>query len=101
MNDVTQIALGIQRIQFETFDQWLDARHGIGGSDASAVIGKNPYKTNQELWMEKTGRAVAPDISDIERNEVEEDIEYIKKQEETFWQQVETDRKPPLILPEI
>lgn len=64
MNKITQIAPGIQRIQFETFDQWLDARHGIGGSDASAVIGKNPYKSNQDLWMEKTGRAVAPDISD-------------------------------------
>lgn len=64
MHDVTQIGLGILRIRFKTFDQWLDARHGIGGSDASAVIGKNPYKTNQELWMEKTGRAVPPDISD-------------------------------------
>lgn len=224
MNDVTQIAPGIQRIQFETFEEWLDARHGIGGSDASAVIGKNPYKSNQDLWMEKTGRTVPPDISDkdyvryghaaepllrelfaldhpeykveyfennmirnekypwahasldgeltdqdgrkgileikttnilqsmqrekwndqipdnyyiqilhyllvteyefvelraqlksvwqgqirlntrdyhIEREEVEEDIEYIKNQEEAFWQQVKTDRKPSLILPEI
>lgn len=224
MNKITQIAPGIQRIQFETFEEWLDARHGIGGSDASAVIGKNPYKSNQDLWMEKTGRTVPPDISDkdyvryghaaepllrelfaldhpeykveyfennmirnekypwahasldgeltdqdgrkgileikttnilqsmqrekwndqipdnyyiqilhyllvteyefvelraqlksvrqgqirlntrdyhIERKEVEEDIAYIKEQEETFWRQVETDRKPPLILPEI
>ena len=59
-----EIAPGITRIQFGTFDQWLDARHGIGGSDASAVIGKNPYKSNQDLWMEKTGRTVPPDISD-------------------------------------
>ena len=224
MNKITQIAPGIQRIQFETFEEWLDARHGIGGSDASAVIGKNPYKSNQDLWMEKTGRTVPPDISDkdyvryghaaepllrelfaldhpeykveyfennmirnekypwahasldgeltdqdgrkgileikttnilqsmqrekwnnqipdnyyiqilhymlvteyefvelraqlksvwqgqirlntrdyhIERKEVEEDIAYIKEQEETFWRQVETDRKPSLILPEI
>lgn len=64
MHDVTQIGLGILRIQFKTFDQWLEARHGIGGSDASAVIGMNPYKTNQDLWMEKTGRIVPPDISD-------------------------------------
>ena len=64
MNKITQIAPGIQRIQFETFEEWLDARHGIGGSDASAVIGKNPYKSNQDFWMEKTGRAVPPDISD-------------------------------------
>ena len=37
----------------------------------------------------------------IERKEVEEDIAYIKEQEEAFWQQVKTDRKPSLILPEI
>ena len=58
-----EIAPGITRIQFDSFDKWLDARHGIGGSDASAVIGKNPYKSNQDLWMEKTGRAIPPDIS--------------------------------------
>lgn len=64
MHEVAQIAPGIQRIQFETFAQWLDARHGIGGSDASAVMGLNPYKTNEELWMEKTGQLIPEDISD-------------------------------------
>ena len=224
MHNVTQISTGIKRIQFETFDKWLGARHGIGGSDASAVIGLNPYKTNQDLWMEKTGRIVPLDISDkyyvkyghdaepllrelfaldhpeykveyfgdnmirnekypwahasldgeltdqdgrkgileikttnilqsmqrekwndripdnyyiqvlhyllvteyefvelraqlksvwqgqvrlqardyhIEREDVIEDIGLLKKEEEQFWQQVETDQKPPLILPEI
>lgn len=64
MNKITQIAPGIQRIKFDTFDQWLGARHGIGGSDASAVIGLNPYKTNQELWLEKTGQKIPEDISE-------------------------------------
>lgn len=64
MNEMTQIGIGISRIQFSAFDEWLSARHGIGGSDASAVLGLNPYKTNQELWMEKTGQRTAPDISD-------------------------------------
>lgn len=27
-------------------------------------MGMNPYKTNQELWREKTGRVIPPDISD-------------------------------------
>jgi putative phage-type endonuclease len=36
---------------------------GIGGSDASAVIGENPYMTNVELWKIKTGRIIQPDIS--------------------------------------
>ena len=59
-----EIAKGIQRIQFDSFDEWLGNRYGIGGSDASAVMGLNPYKTNEELWLEKTGRWVPEDISD-------------------------------------
>lgn len=44
---------------------WLEARKkGIGGSDASAIVGMNPYKTNQMLWEEKTGRVVPEDIGD-------------------------------------
>lgn len=44
---------------------WLKARlYGIGGSDASAVVGMNPYKTNIDLFEEKIGRAVPEDISD-------------------------------------
>lgn len=44
---------------------WLKARmHGIGGSDASAILGLNPYKTNIELFEEKTGRRIPEDISD-------------------------------------
>ena len=31
-------------------------KRGIGGSDAAAAIGLNPYKSQLELWMEKTGR---------------------------------------------
>lgn len=43
---------------------WLNGRmNGIGGSDASAVVGMNPYKTNIELFEEKTGRRIPKDIS--------------------------------------
>ena len=43
---------------------WLQGRKGfIGGSDASAFIGMNPYKSKQELWREKKGKVPAPDIS--------------------------------------
>lgn len=46
-------------------EDWLEKRkHTIGGSDASAIVGMNPWKTNQELWLEKTGQAVPADISD-------------------------------------
>ncbi len=40
--------------------QWLDVRKGgIGSSDAAAAVGLSPYKSQLELWMEKTGRASA------------------------------------------
>lgn len=42
---------------------WLKKRTSyIGGSDASAIVGMNPYKTNVELWEEKTGRRKPEDI---------------------------------------
>ena len=38
-------------------EEWLKVRKkGIGSSDAAAAIGLNPYKSQLELWMEKTGR---------------------------------------------
>lgn len=51
---------------FKSTDEWLAARTLIGGSDASALVGLNPYKTNIDLWREKTGRQKAPDISNEE-----------------------------------
>ena len=39
----------------KTREEWLKCRcHGIGGSDAGAVLGVNKYKTNVDLWAEKT-----------------------------------------------
>ncbi|GLT21345.1 endonuclease [Zoogloea oryzae] len=38
-------------------EEWLDVRkNGIGSSDAAAAVGLNPYKSQLQLWMEKTGR---------------------------------------------
>ena len=35
-------------------EKWLEGRqHTIGGSDISALVGLNPYKTNRDLWFEK------------------------------------------------
>ena len=31
-------------------------RNGIGGSDASVVMGKNPWRSIQQLWEDKTGK---------------------------------------------
>lgn len=44
---------------------WLDARKNhIGGSDAAACMGMNPYKDNVQLWEEKMGLVLPEDISD-------------------------------------
>lgn len=41
-------------------DEWLDVRKtGIGSSDAAAAVGLNPYQSQLELWMVKTGRGEA------------------------------------------
>lgn len=40
-----------------TRQEWLQERtKGIGGSDASVILGLNKYKTPFELWLEKTGQ---------------------------------------------
>lgn len=45
--------------------EWLEERKkGIGGSDAAAIIGQNPYMTNVELWEIKTGRKEQEDVSE-------------------------------------
>lgn len=50
---------------FKDRDEWLQGRRNyIGGSEAAAVIGLNPYMTNVDLWEIKTGRKEHEDISD-------------------------------------
>ena len=57
--------MSVKMLTFPTRQEWLDARKNtIGGSDASAVVGMNPYKTNVALWAENTGLVIPEDISD-------------------------------------
>ena len=36
--------------------EWYELRKsGIGGSDAAAILGLSPWKTNVDLWEEKVG----------------------------------------------
>ena len=53
----------IERKILASREEWLKHRSRIGGSDAAAIVGLNPYKTNTELYMEKTGQKESPDIS--------------------------------------
>ena len=57
--------MAVKMLTFPSREEWLKARgHTIGGSDASAVVGMNPWKTNEQLWLEKTGQVGPDDISD-------------------------------------
>lgn len=48
----------------ETHEAWLEERrYGLGGSDAGTLVGLNPWKTNVQLWEEKTGLREPEDIS--------------------------------------
>ena len=45
-----------------TREEWLQLRRkGIGGSDASVIMGKNPYRSILQLWEEKTGKLPVTD----------------------------------------
>lgn len=55
----------VEKLVLNSREEWLQARKNhIGGSDASACVGLNPYKTNTELWEEKSGLRQPEDISD-------------------------------------
>lgn len=52
-------------ILYDSRKEWLAKRKSyIGGSDAGCILGVNKWKSNVELWEEKTGRRKPADISD-------------------------------------
>jgi putative phage-type endonuclease len=56
--------MSVEKLVLNSREEWLKARKNhIGGSDASACVGLNPYTSNVELWEEKTGRRHPEDIS--------------------------------------
>ena len=55
-------------------EEWLAARRtGIGGSDAGAVLGMNPYRTPYAVWADKTGRL--PSLPETEAMRLGRDLE--------------------------
>lgn len=65
----------IREISYNSKEEWLALRKklGVGGSDAGAVIGMNPYKSAYTLWAEKTGR-----IPEFEGNLITEVGSYLE-----------------------
>ena len=51
--------------QFKTREEWLDARKGgIGGSDAAAILGVDPYRSALEVYCDKIGIAEPQEDND-------------------------------------
>jgi len=50
-----------------TAEQLQARMHGLGGSDIGAVLGLNTYRSAVDVFMEKTGKVLPPDLSDNER----------------------------------
>jgi putative phage-type endonuclease len=52
-----RVALKLVKTNDLSREDWLQVRkNGIGSSDAAAAVGLNPYQSQLELWMVKTGR---------------------------------------------
>lgn len=53
--------------QMQDREAWLKTRNlGIGGSEASVIVGLNKWKSPFQLWLEKTGQVEPEDLSDNE-----------------------------------
>ena len=51
-----------------TREEWLESRrNGIGGSDASAVLGMNPYSSPLKVYMDKIGKAEETETNEAMR----------------------------------
>ena len=56
--------MSVRMITLKSREEWLEKRQSyIGGSEASSIVGMNPYMSNVELWEIKTGRRQREDIS--------------------------------------
>ena len=69
-----QSAIKIATIKDLSHEQWLELRRsGLGGSDASTVIGLNPYSSKLTLYADKKG--ILPEKEDTERMRLGRDLE--------------------------
>lgn len=63
-----------------THEEWMQNRQkGLGGSDAGAILGLNPYKSAYTLWAEKSG-LIDGQVPDNEAMRIGRDLEdYVAK----------------------
>ena len=69
-----QSAIKIATIKDLSHEQWLELRRsGLGGSDASTVMGLNPYSSKLTLYADKKG--ILPEKEDTEGMRLGRDLE--------------------------
>ena len=69
-------------------EEWLESRrNGIGGSDASAILGVNPYSSPLKVYMDKIGKGVEEEENeamrlgtDLEPYVADRFVEFMEKQ---------------------
>lgn len=66
--------MGVIWTTYNSRDEWLKHRDGIGASDAGAICGVG-FKTPLALWREKTGIETPKDLSDNPRVQFGNDVE--------------------------
>ena len=71
-----------------THEEWLESRrNGIGGSDASAILGVNPYSSPLRVYMDKIGKGIEEETNeamrqgtDLEQYVAERFVEFMSTQ---------------------
>lgn len=87
----------VEMIVLKDREEWLQHRNRIGGSDAAAIVGLNPYRSNVELWQIKTGQMEQEDISGKEY--VENDDPVIDAEAQTVEAQSDSVQEAPVQQP--
>ena len=55
--------MAVRMIQLASREDWLNKRTSfVGGSEAAALVGRNPYMTNIDLYRIKTGQQARENI---------------------------------------
>lgn len=68
------MSIKVVNVKDISHEEWLEyRRHGLGGSDAAAVMGLNPFRSRLELYSDKLGRI--PEKEDTEAMRVGRDLE--------------------------
>lgn len=90
--------MGIIWTSYNSREEWLEHREGIGASEAGSVCGYG-FKTPMQLWREKVGFDTPPDISGNPRvkfgNDIEEPLRSIFR---VMYPQYQLDFAPYTIL---